>query len=1210
MNYNIFRRILTVAVILLMTVSIFLLGSCSKQVRISFETNGGEAIEAQKVQKGTKITLPQLANKTDGGQVYIFDGWSASRDLSGDVLSGEIDAPSKNATFYARWVKGYSVTLDVNGGSLAETVIWLKAGASLSDAVKSMVPTGPNDREFIGWYLDDVLLADGTAMPSENVTLVAQYTEDHVVYFTDAVGGDDRLYRYDGEPDTLYLERQGVERKAGTYNADTGIFTFVDEGTVILSGKINGEYFYYFNKTLMRTYTQRGGQAQLSIGDNYVSQFTDAEGNTEEGEVVFDLEWNNYLFRSEHFSENFVFVTDEDETYFVLQDREEAGIYRPVSGQYPAITLDGLGNFKYDFDPEHPTYYDITGEPVLHAEGTYAINKDGYYECAMYVGAQKLEDFLFRVVDKEHKTFERSDFYGDLDPIDHALILDGFGGGVYIDEDGIEHEGTYSIVRDWWMTEDARSAFRVWLINFDYEGATEDVYFALQQDNSGNTTALFFGKVTKNSVGGLYTFDNALTLGGETYTGAFIMVLLDRYNESMVLVKIDESTLSSGETVNVYAAYFTGTVTAVEGQDNRYHFADVAADAQMDFSLGDGTATYLTASGSGTAELIHISDNIVVDPNSGTATYIDEQGREHNNISYTHSVGEILDFYSFHIDDSLDLYYYREIGEEQFTQALAENILDYDYISRELANAYPARLLLAQGTNKAYIAVPVGIGEPIFVGEGIYAQVAGSEDEYTYHSNFWVDGLIDFFGGEGYEAPRDEFVGYYENFTFRKQQKEGEWKFFERYDDMQFALDNFVCDGYSNNAVYTTPGGTELDGTFYRMEIVVVFTCGEDTYYLKEKDGSMVNVSRDAGLYYRYMPDDVFFATFGPDSSGELYDYIVFDGENRVTVVNYEGGFLANTLQGSMVQTSRWSDELREYTVTEDVTGQVYRILLGSFKTIWDDEYLVYDVYNEAYNGEWNVDETFGILRGDGYRLHSATYDEDGDGIVDYTGTMARATFDKRDIQTHAYTVDENGDTIVFTYNLNDENTASKVFNVMRASSSGMEYLVERKLIFGSFAYWDAGVRPGEYMYLDGNGKAERYDASGRLIGRGSYRIAAEIDDVSYYYKDNNDKNDKSASFYFAIYIEQENTGSTYFEYRRYNGDVNGEYDCDDWSHLSVSCYGEIVYTDPYGVVYEGYYSVSGNTITLITHDESGVRITFFFDRSIGYFVPEKEISI
>ncbi len=1128
--------------------------------------------------------------------MFVFDGWSADVTLNGEVFRGKIAAPNKDTVYYARWATGLKLTLDVGTGTLSVGYIYLKEGAKIAEAVKDLVPQGDFGMTFDAWYLGDSPIDENTVMPNADTVLKAQYVETEGI--SDALGGKDYLRISEDDPTVIYLARRGIEEKTGEYDPDTKIFTFKEGDEVILSGKITGEKFYYFNVGLMKEFSDRSGKKTLEIKERYAATYVDENSTSYNGEVEFDVESGYYVFKGDNdFILRFIFETTGNKTVFILQNMEEAGTYLPTKGNYPMITLDGLGNFTYTFDPDHPTYYDITGEPLLEAGGTYTINEDGAYECVMSFGNTHLEDFLFRIVDD--RKFERSDFYGQLAP---TLYLNGFGKGIYTDSKNVKHEGTYEVVHTWWMTFDTRDALKTWLIAFDYKGADEDIYYAITQDNYGTVTAAFFGSVPKNEAGGLYIFDNAITIGGETYSDAFIMLLVGKHNETMILVKISDQSLSSGEMVGVYAPMYTGTVTEV---DDTYHYQNMADDSQMNFKIAKngrpGTAEYVTDTGDGTLEKVQIAEGITVDPNTSKATCVVD-GKTYQNVSYGYSKGEILEFYTFRLDDDITLYYYRDINvdEKLFTKTSGKFIFDYAYVSEELANPFPARLLLENGTNKAYLAIPMGIGEADYVGEGTYKKVEGTDNEYEYHNLHWASDLLEYFGGDGFQASLDQFIEMYSDFTFKTEggTTNEVGSFYERDDDMYFDLENFKADGYSNVAEFTLDNGNKLKGEFYRMEIIIVFECNDVEYYLKEDAATkkMINVSEDAGLYYLYTPDDVFFMTFGPESGGEYYDYIVYDGADKVTIVSFDSGFLANTKQGSMEKTNKWTDDFREYTITDE-TGMIYRLLLGTFESIWGDEYLVYDKYSDAYLGDWYTEDG-GKLHGDGYRIHDATYDVDDDGTPEYSGAMVRARFDKTDIQTHAYIEDDKGDVIVFTYT-EGEASNSFVFNIV-TGDGGMSYLKERKLIFGSFAYWKAGERPGNYIYLDGNGKAELYDVGDKLIGTGTYRQAPEISDVSYRYEDDTNP---TAGFYFAIYIESESTGGTYFEYRTYNSDVFGEYDSDDWSHLSVGYYGEITYIDRYGMVYEGYYSVGQNKITLVTHDESGVRFTFYYDQASGYFL-------
>ncbi len=1440
-SMKLLRTILTLVLMLVLVATV--LAACNKNVTLSFETNGGDAIGSITAKGLKDIALPELGNKVENGVTYVFDGWSLNSDLSGDAYRGTVTAPKSNTTYYAKWAKGYRLTLNAGSGRLNDDqlYIYLKAGASILDAVKDIVPAAGGDLTFSEWYLENESVKAATVMPDSDATLTARYLvgftikylkqqkEDgeyvadetltrtgqglaggtgsggepieiegytfnpmrsektatiklseiaadniveyyydidgyHVTYnanppsgltaqgemkegiagfddeplkaadceFTvegyrfigwaytrvsydpafnnvdcqagelvnfeegevvvdlyaiwqpgaaDALGGNDYLFAepdYEADNTTttrkVYLVRDRVEEKMGEFDPKTGVFTFKEGNNVVLKGVLNTEtnYFYYYNETLYHEYHSRDDNTKsITISQDYAATYNDGAKQTQ-GKVTYDTEWGYYVFTSDKFDDEnasadekimlrFQFEENEQgETVLAFQNMEEAGYYAAADG-YPVIYLDGLGSFIYYYDPDHPTYYDITNEPVLVTNGLYHVNNKGYYECSMHSGDPTnpnthLEDFVFRILKEttpntsniipsknsnlpegfeianiKTTAIERSALYGQLSD---ELYLDGFGGGTYTtyadenDKTGTPHVGTFTVVHNFWLTLNSADADQTWLINFYYEGATEDIYFAIRQSRSGTMTAQYFGSVEKGKDGGLLVFDGAITLDGKTYDDAFIMFLLDKNNETMVLVKIDDQDLSSGDKASIYAPMYTGTVTK---RGDTFTFVSVSNDARLSFVKeekdGKNYAKIVSGTGEDTKNDHDIADGLTVHPSTGTATYTDAQGTVHNDVKYTYSGSEYIEFYTFQIDDTHNLYYYRDAKNkaDKFVKISGDCLLDYAYVTKDVMFAYPARLLLADG-GKAFIALPMAIGEPVYVGLGTYMEADGL---YSVEFTDWRDDtkLLDFFGGEGYESSLRTFHEYYNSFNFRKEggSEDETGEFYVRFDkrfnddlgDMYFDLSNFKADGYSNSATYTLDSGYVLEGTFYRMDIVIVFEVRDSndnvisSYYLKEDTANnrMKNVSEDAGLYYFYDIDSVSFETFGPDYGGSLTDYFIYDGEESVTVVDIQEDYLENRHPGTMERTENWTEDFREYKIQETDTGKVYRVLLGKYNNIWGDEYLVYDLQSNAYSGEYLTEE-YGVLKGNGYRLNSATYDKDGDGVADYTGLMVRATFDQKDIQTHAYTVDENGDVIVFTYKVNEEISESFVFDAITDVNGNIMYLKERKLRFGAFAAWNVGKRTGEYMYLDGQGNAKLYDANGTLSGEGTYESAPEIGETSYKYE----SKDKKQKFYFAIYIESEEGGSTYFEYRIYTDNVEGEYDADNWSHLTMNGFGEITYTDRYGVVYNGYYNMldSGTKIMLITYDGSGVTFTFIFDydSKTFTFVEQGKIEI
>jgi hypothetical surface-anchored protein len=181
-----FRFLLTA---ILFAIVLCAVSACGKDiVKLSFETNGGSSIETVEVKKGESYELP-VPTRTG----YEFDGWFTDENFSGSAVTST--TPESNLTFYAKWTQHYTVTLDLDGGSLSTTSLSLKAGVNLYNAVKELAPSKAN-HQFGGWFKGDDALSESAVMPSENVTLKAKYKVAYTV----------ELYLQDIEDETKYVK--------------------------------------------------------------------------------------------------------------------------------------------------------------------------------------------------------------------------------------------------------------------------------------------------------------------------------------------------------------------------------------------------------------------------------------------------------------------------------------------------------------------------------------------------------------------------------------------------------------------------------------------------------------------------------------------------------------------------------------------------------------------------------------------------------------------------------------------------------------------------------------------------------------------------------------------------------------------------------------------------------------------------------------------
>lgn len=162
----------------LATVLIFstlLFTSCKKTFTVSFDSDGGSAVESISVEEGLVATAPEAPVK-DG---YTFLGWYINNDkwdFANYIIYSDI-------TLKARWTKNYTVTFDSDGGTGT-------ASQTLISGEKIAVPSVPtkDGYTFLGWYSGDFLWDFETDTVNADITLKAKWKAIYTVSF-DADGG-------------------------------------------------------------------------------------------------------------------------------------------------------------------------------------------------------------------------------------------------------------------------------------------------------------------------------------------------------------------------------------------------------------------------------------------------------------------------------------------------------------------------------------------------------------------------------------------------------------------------------------------------------------------------------------------------------------------------------------------------------------------------------------------------------------------------------------------------------------------------------------------------------------------------------------------------------------------------------------------------------------------------------------------------------------
>ncbi len=136
---------------------------------VTFESDGGSAVKAQKVEKDKKATKP--TNPTKAG--YVFKGWYV-----GDKAFDFSSKITKNITLTAKWekvqqepepVKTFTVAFVTDGGTTVQAQV-------IEQGKKATKPAAPTKTGYIfkGWYLNGIEFDFNTAI-SQDTTLTANW---------------------------------------------------------------------------------------------------------------------------------------------------------------------------------------------------------------------------------------------------------------------------------------------------------------------------------------------------------------------------------------------------------------------------------------------------------------------------------------------------------------------------------------------------------------------------------------------------------------------------------------------------------------------------------------------------------------------------------------------------------------------------------------------------------------------------------------------------------------------------------------------------------------------------------------------------------------------------------------------------------------------------------------------------------------------------
>ena len=126
----------------------------------------------------TSPTKTYDETKTVGGVTYTFNGWYTNDGLTGERVTFPYTITTNNVNFYAKYVAGYNVEYNLNGGTgTVPNTKYYEVGKTVHVADGSSFTKA--GYKFAGWADEngDFYASNSTfVMPEKNVTLTAQWT--------------------------------------------------------------------------------------------------------------------------------------------------------------------------------------------------------------------------------------------------------------------------------------------------------------------------------------------------------------------------------------------------------------------------------------------------------------------------------------------------------------------------------------------------------------------------------------------------------------------------------------------------------------------------------------------------------------------------------------------------------------------------------------------------------------------------------------------------------------------------------------------------------------------------------------------------------------------------------------------------------------------------------------------------------------------------
>ncbi|MBR1867720.1 MAG: InlB B-repeat-containing protein [Clostridia bacterium] len=1136
-----------------------------------------EEYSSVEVDAGSEYTLP-----TPSKEGYEFDGWYASADFSGDAIT--VAKSDQSASYYAKWSKLYTVTLDLDGGNLSVSSLTVKEGVDLYEYMKSYVPQKSGLSGV--WFYDGKELNLGNVVRSD-MSLSAKYQVGYTVELREKSGDSYEIISKTNKTGYLGEKVESTERIKGFTEVATS-----DTANKIESLGVNAAtnviIRYFERETFSITFDSNyGGEVEnqrRTIAVKYGENVTVPTDFTSQGRYLAG--WSKSRTGEVEYSVNFIdtliYNKEEGVTYEVEADSFEAETSVTLYAVWTKAYTDMFGGSDYLFlpDPNADKIYISRGDLLFKGKyypesSEFLFRQDG----KTVVRGKLLADGIYAYYDSER---------GDRSAV---LLYVDKEAGIQVNRDSIilfgeYNELTYSTVDEDGSTHRSEGTFIVdgddYVVNFtsgDMAGKT--CYFFIGSVNvNGSDTAVFsirnqeeyelgklirferenksFGRVDQNGVYDI-TIDGYGTAVYQTASGPInLHYYVDKENETIILF---DNTNAVAGVLRVYESRM------LDGITKGYMFYNDIVDGEYEAPDGatlslDGVygATY-TKDGASVSGEFTATDSVF-----GGLIIVFEStvGREtHTFFLEEHEGGEDL-----------------PEGEVYYTLSYKANGYAEYYYADENSVYYAPMLVLndeedGQAIVYGYI---VNDKEYVKVSEGVYEYKDGV---YTFTAD---ESKID---AKTKATTSPINIARVKSFVFGEGETANGFKVNYWYSQTTVAN---VTRNYG--VVYNSDDGETLKLVGGFAEYTYDGQTKKGAY---SREGDVVSVKSGNGMYFEITGENSFRTLdFEPYTAYSIADlravvneYIENKkgtfGERRTAELDFDGSDgaiyrVVKTTDGKEIVETEISGKISVADKTTESGAPIYRFVSDdlSFEYIslvssdGSAFFGASDGYGKTYTGE------SGRLTLDGYGFEAAYRDTDGN---EYEGQYIVISDDLILI------IADEGE---FVFALTGDGFESR----------GTEY--------GSYVVVDNWNDNGVYIDFDGKGNA-------RVYGINEETLAEEIIDEEGSYERKDD-------LIVVTYKQGIKTVTLTGDSAVYNFRVNGEnvsgavfvkvreevvqtyINEKDWSIIELNSLGGARKTDKFGVVHDGIYVLISEDLLYYEHDEDS--LVYSYDSENGTISP------